>query len=121
MDLNRKKVLFIPLEGVLTDGGGLTEFSIRRGLLDRIRQMNVSRVALIVGDSDDADYKVKVKAVEFFVFLYCRTAVSSHHRGNGLVDEVIGDLPHNSRKREHFLSIGERIDKMDYMDLEEFV
>lgn len=121
MNIDRKKVLLIPLEGVLTEGGGVTEILLRRELLDRIRRMNISHVAIITGESDDKDYQVKVKTVEYFVFVYCKTAVSTHQVGERLFDEIAGRLPHNQRKKEVFLSVGCRIDGVDGLSLEDFL
>ena len=121
MDLNRKKVLFIPLEGTLTEGGGVTEFRVRREVLDRIRKTNISRVAIIYDEQKDSDFNTKVKSVEFFVFAYCKVAVTSHRRCDDIVDVVMNILPHNLRRKDVLLSVGEKIEGMDYMDLKTFV
>lgn len=120
MDLNRKKVLLIPLDNALTAGGGLTDFHVRRAVLDRIRQLNISHVVIIVGESDDKDFNSKVKAIQFFVFAYCKIAVGTNKRSNGLIGEVMEHLPHSMRKKECFVSVGEKITGVDYISLEDF-
>ena len=117
MDISKKKVLFIPSDNVLTDGGGY----VRQEVLDRICQSDFTRIAIITENSDDKYFKAKVKAIEIFVFSYCKTAVSSHKRSDMMVDEVMQDLPYSCRKRECMLSVGEHIDGIDYVDLEKFV
>lgn len=120
MDINRKKVILIP-ESVLTEIGGLTDLKLRRDILNRIRNMNVQRVAIILSESEDEDYISRVKTMEFFVFSYCKTAVSSHHRGDTLLDEITAMLPHSLRKRECMLSVGEKTPMLDYISVEDFV
>ena len=120
MDLNRKKVILIP-ESVLTDGGGLTDLRLRRDILDRIRNMNVQRVAIILSESEDKDYISRVKTMEFFVFSYCKTAVSSHHRNDTLLEEITASLPHGLRKRECFLFVGEKFPGIDHISVEDFL
>ena len=121
MDLNRKKVLIIPFEKVLTESSGVTDFHVRREVLEKIRHMNISRVAIVSGESDDNDYFAQVKAVEYFVFVYCKTAVSTHKDSDGVVDEVMGMLPHNLRKKETFLSVGRKLEGIDSLSLEDFL
>lgn len=120
VDLNKKKVIIIP-EGVLTEKGGVTEISVRRDILNRIRSLNAQRVVIIIGESEDKDYPSRVKTVEFMVFSYCKTAVSSHKASDTLIDEVMASLPHNQRKREFFLTIGWKIPGVDHISVEEFV
>ena len=119
MDITKKKVLLIPLEPIDT-GNGLTDIHIRREVLDRIHQLNICRVAITYGDYDSG-YFVKIKAIEFFVFAYCKIAVSTYHRTEDMTDEILGTLPHNMRKRECLLSIGEKVKGMDYLTMEDFL
>ena len=121
MDLNRKKVLFIPLEDTLTEGGDVTEFRVRREVLDRIRKTNISRVAIIYDEQQDEDFNTKVKSVVFFVFAYCKVAVTSHRRTESVVEDVMNILPHNLRRKDVLLSVGEKIEGMDYIDLKTFI
>ena len=121
MDLNRKKVLFIPLEDTLTEGGDVTEFRVRRDVLDKIRKTNILRIAIVYDEQDDEDFNTKVKSVEFFVFAYCKVAVTSHKRTECFVDDVMNILPHNLRRKEVILSVGEKFEGIDYMDLNTFV
>ena len=120
MDLGKKRILLIPLDGGLTDGGGPMEFRVSEGVLDRICTMNVSRVVIIISETEQMEYQAKVKAVEFMVFAYCKVAVCSRERGNGLIDEVMADLPQRLRKRELFLSVGEHIEGIDYIGIDDF-
>ena len=121
MDLNRKKVLFIPLDGVLVENGNVMDLNFRRDVLEKIRHMNISRIAIMVEESEDKDYFTKIKTVEYFVFVYCKTAVSIHKDNEGVVGEVMGMLPHNIRKKETFLSVGCKLDGIDSLSLEDFV
>lgn len=121
MDLNRKKVLFIPIEGVLVESGNVMDLNFRRDVLEKIRHLNISRVAIMVDDSEEKDYFTKIKTVEYFVFVYCKTAVSIHKNNEGVVGEVMGMLPHNIRKKETFLSVGCKLDGIDSLSLEDFL
>ena len=119
MDNNRKKVLLIPFDGILTKEH---TFDINKGICDKIRRMpNVQRVAIIADKSDDAFYNARKKSVEFFVFMYCNTAVSTHERGDGMVESIMDMLPHNIRKKDYMLSVGEKIEGIDYVEPNDFV
>ena len=162
MDINKKKVLLIDLDGTLikpVEGKifpkDITDFRIRKDVADRIRSLkNVVRVAIVSNQGgipeyvDEADFIAKIKTIEFFLFAYCKVAVSSHyctdkddsHRRKpdiGMLEEVTETLPHNLRDKSKMLMIGDASGKegdffdsnlmaaknygIDYLDVEEFV
>lgn len=118
MDINRKKVLFIASGCILSEEGGFTDFHIRKDVLDRIQDLNISHVAIIFPNSE---HHVKVKTLEFFVFAYCKVAVSTHTISDTLMDEVTEMLQHNMRNRDLMLSVGIEIDNIDNISLEDFL
>lgn len=118
MDINRKKVLLISQDSLLSDDQGVTDFHVRQAVLDRIVKLKFSSVAIIFRDTEN---HAKVKTVEYFVFAYCKVAVSTHVRGDGLLEEIMGTLPHGMRKPEVFVSVGEKIDGVDFLRLEDFL
>lgn len=105
----------------MTKDSGLTDFHVDRVLLDRIRSLNLSRVAIIAGESGDKDYNAKVKTVEFFVFCYCKTAVSTHARTETIVEDIMAKLTHSLRKKELIFSVGERFGDIDFISKEDFI
>ena len=118
MDINKKKVLLIRQNALLSENRGLTDFHIRQDVLDRIKSSNIGYVAILF-DKDES--KVKMKAIEYFVFAYCKVGVSVHIRQDTIVDETTHFLQHNFRKRENFLSIGIEVEGIDQLSLEAFL
>ena len=121
MDITKKKVLLIPMDYVLTDGGGLTDFHVRREILDRIRSLNVTRVVIIYSNSEDKDFFAKVKAIEFFVFAYCKTAVSVALKGADMLDNIMSSLSYRLRSKEFCVCIGDKVDGVDDITMEDFL
>jgi hypothetical protein len=120
MDIGRKKVLIVHLDDVLTVRGDIAQICVKRNLLDRIRTTNISRVAIVYDDDSDKDFHVKVKTIEFFMFAYCRIAVSTHRNGEAMMDEILESLPHNMRRKDVLLSIGER-KGIDCINIDDFI
>ena len=163
MDLNKKKVLFIDLDDTLiktvsgeTFPKDVTDFQIKKEVVDKIRSMQgLQRVAIVSNQGGipefvtEEDFKAKLKAIEFFIFVYCNVAVSSHYCADkdktnprrkpntGMFDEVMESLPRSLTKKENMLMVGDASgnvgdysdsDKMaaenfgiDYLDVEEFL
>ena len=121
MDITRKKVLFISLDNVLADDKGITDFHVRRDILDRIRSLNISRVVIIYPHSEDKDFFAKVKAIEFFVFAYCKTAVSTICQKEDMVEDITDTLSSGLKKKELFVSIGCEVDGIDHIKMEDFL
>jgi DNA 3'-phosphatase len=162
MDVNKKKVLFIDLDDTLiktvsgeTFPKDVTDFQIRKEVVDRIRSMQgLQRVAIVSNQGGipefvtEEDFKAKLKAIEFFIFVYCGVAVSSHYcigmdktnprrKPNiGMFEEVMEALPFTLKKKECMLMVGDASGKdgdfsvsdkkaaedfgIDYMDVEDF-
>ena len=120
MNLERKRVLIIPLNE-LTKGDGLTDFSVDRSVIDKIRKMNISRVAIVYKDNSNEDFYAKVKTVEFFVFAYCKISVSTHKDDSGLMPDLMGTLPHNLRNADVMLTLGMTVDGIDNIEKEDFL
>jgi len=163
MDLNKKKVLFIDLDDTLiktvsgdTFPRDVTDFQIRKEVVDKIRSMQgLQRVAIVSNQGGipefitEEDFKAKLKAIEFFIFVYCNVAVSSHYCADkdktnprrkpntGMFDEVVETLPRALRKKECMLMVGDATDKeknfsdsdkmaaenfdIDYLDINDFI
>ena len=130
MDINRKKVLFLPLD-VLTQSESpkdITEFRVRTDIVDRIKSSRIARVAIVSRldyPFSKSDMKTLLKTMEFFVFSYCQVAVSSHYVGN-FFKEVLESLPNNLKHTEHMLVVdrdsmlADELD-IDYMNLNDFL
>lgn len=118
MDINKKKVLLIRQDALLSENRGLTDFHVRQDVLDRIKSLNIGYVAILF---DKEESKVKMKAVEYLVFAYCKVGVSTHNREETFVEEIMQYLQHNMRKRESFLSIGQDIEGVDNISLKDFL
>lgn len=161
MDIKKKKVLFVDLDGTLitTSSGNtfaqdVTDFRVRKDVLDRIRELNVSRVAIVTNQGgipqhiSEDDFIAKLKTIEYFVFTYCKIAVSSHYCSSldnedprrkpntGMMEEVMDTLPRSLCNKEQMLMIGDasgngawsdsdlmtaRNFGIDYMDVNDFV
>ena len=163
MDVNKKKVLFIDLDDTLiktvsgeTFPKDVTDFQIRKEVVDKIRSMQgLQRVAIVSNQGGipefgtEEDFKAKMKAIEFFVFVYCGVAVSSHYcigmdktnprrkPNTGMLEEVVETLPRALRKKECMLMVGDATDKeknfsdsdkmaaenfdIDYLDINDFI
>lgn len=115
MDINRKKVLIITEYNVVADGDQV-DFHFRKDVLDRICSLNISHVAVVLKEDEPL---VRAKTIEFYIFAYCKTAVSTHKAD--VIDEVMRMLPHNQRKRELFVSIGEEYPGIDKLSMEDFL
>ena len=161
MDLKKKKVLFIDLDDTLikTSSGetfaqDITDFRVRKDVLDKIRELNICRVAIVTNQGgipdfvSEEDFRAKLKAIEFFVFAYCKIAVSSHFCASvddndprrkpntGMLEEVWQSIPSSLRKRDLMLMVGDASGgdawsdtdlrtaenfSIDYMDINDFV
>lgn len=163
MDINKKKILFIDLDGTLirtasgkTFAEDVTDFRIRKDVLDKIRSMkNLLRVEIVTNQGgipqylSEEDFMAKLKAVEFFIFCYCKVAVGTHYcislddkdpnrkPNTGMLDDTMETLPPNIRKKDLMLMVGDASGKegdfsdsdrrtaenfgIDYMDVEDFV
>ena len=140
MDLNKKKVLFIDLDDTLikTVSGesfprDCTDFQIKKPVVDVIRSMKgLQRIAIVSNQGgipefvSEEDFKAKLKAVEFFLFVYCGdVAVSSVYCADidkenprrkpniGMFEEVLNTLPYHLRKKELMLMVGDASGKKD--------
>ena len=126
MDLVRKKIIIINLKDLIATASGkdtpedVTDFRIRKEVLDRLVSLrNISRV-IITHDLDEKAYMPQLKAVEFFVFVYCKTAALTLRDVSCMMDR----LPHNQRKREHILSLdpeAAELLEVESMTIEEFL
>ena len=161
MDLKKKKILFIDLDDTLikTSSGetfaqDITDFRLRKDVLDKIKASNFMRVAIITNQGGipkfvtEEDFIAKMKTIEFFVFSYCKVAVSSHFCASmdkedprrkpntGMLEEVVSTLPNGLRKKEVMLMVGDASGNgawsdsdlktaenfgIDYMDVNDFV
>lgn len=162
MDINKKKVLFIDLDDTLTHTcsgdtfpNDITDYRLDLDVINRIRSMrSLQRIAIVSNQGGipdivkEEDFKAKIKGVEFFLFVYCGVAVSSHYCADtdkknprrkpntGMLEEVMSTLPYALRKKEVMLMVGDASgkpndfsdsDKMtaenfgiDYLDVEDF-
>ena len=163
MDLNKKKVLFIDLDDTLikTVSGesfprDVTDFQIKKDVVDKIRSMKGLQYVAIVSNQGgipeyvtEADFKAKLKAVEFFLFVYCNVAILSYYCADtdksnprrkpnvGMLEDVVSVLPHNLRRKDMMLMVGDASGKaddwsssdretaenfdIDYLDVNDFV
>ena len=161
MDLKKKKILFIDLDDTLirTSSGetfaqDVTDFRLRKDVLDKIKSEAFMRVAIITNQGgipqyiSEEDFVAKIKTIEFFVFSYCKVAVSCHFCASmdkedprrkpntGMLQEVMSTLPNGLRKKEVMLMVGDASGNgawcdsdlkraenfgIDYMDINEFV
>ncbi len=163
MDINKKKVLFIDLDDTLiktvsgdTFPRDVTDFQIRKEVVDKIRSLkDLQRVVIVSNQGGipeyqtEEDFKAKMKAVEFFVFVYCNVAVSSYYCADtdksnprrkpntGMFEEALLTMLPSLRKKELMLMVGDASGKpndfsnsdkkaaenfgIDYMDVEDFV
>lgn len=162
MDFREKKVLFLDVDGTLiTTATGevfakdITDFRVRKKVLDIIKASNISRVALVMNQGgipefvSEEDFIAKLKTLEFFVFTYCKKAVSSHYCASqdkddprrkpntGMLEEAVATLPSKMRDKACMLMVGDASgkegdwsdsDKMtaenygiDYMDINDFL
>lgn len=118
MDNNKKKVLVIPFDEVLTTKGTL---DVRKDVCDKIKEMpNVQYVIILAEKSSDQYYNARIKAVEFFVFVYCSVAVITY-KDEADTDNIMALLPHNIKKKDYILSIGNEIKGFDNIDLVNFI
>lgn len=117
MDLNKKKVLFIPFEELTQKDVS----KVSKGILDKVNALNIQRVAIIIDDTADKFLAAYYKSTEFFVFAYCKTAVSLHKRCDDIIGEVTALMPHNLKKKDLMVSVGEKIEGIDYISVEDFV
>lgn len=106
----------------------LTDFRVRKDIVDRIKHSRLTRVVIIGRDSyglNKDEMNTVLKTVEFFVFAYNTIAVSSHHNKN-VFEEVEGTLPGNLKRRENMLmvdndpTLAEELD-IDYINLNDFL
>lgn len=127
MEIQRKKILFVPLAGIIERGeSGL---HVRKDVMRRMRSLkNIVRVAVVTDGNDSGDFfKAFLKAVEFFVFCYCKTAVSTHYKTDdtSVIDDVMKTLPHGLRKRELMVMVGDKESAerfgIDFIEMEDFV
>ena len=116
MELTRKKVLLIDLSSLLSEDNGLTDFHIRQDILDRIATLNIQYVIIITGEKS-----VKTKAIEFFIFSYCKVAVRVLTEEESSFEALSPVMPHNMRKRDVFLSVGRKMDNIDNITIEDFI
>lgn len=162
MDLSKKKILFIDLDDTLieTVSGDvfprdITDFKFKLEVLDKIRTMNLSRVCIVTNQGGipeyvaEEDFKAKLKAIEFFMFLYCGVPVSSVYCASrdpendmrkpntGMLKESVKGLPKSLRREEVMLMVGDASGKegdhsdsdkraaenfhIDYLDVSDFV
>lgn len=161
MDITKKKILFIDLDDTLiktasgeTFAQDITDFRVRKEVLDRIKSLNFSRVAIITNQGGIPkyvtleDFIAKLKTIEFFVFSYCKIAVSSHFcdsmddndprrkPNTGMLEDVMHTLPNGLRKKEIMLMVGDASGNgawsdndiktaenfgIDYMDVNDFI
>jgi len=127
MEIGRKKIVILPLENVTDTATGkeqpedVTDFRIRKDVIDRLKALkSVSRV-IITSEKDDKEFLPMMKAVEFFVFVYCNTAVMV----TSSLDELAETLPHSLKRKELMLSVGDKAAaeyfNTDYITLEDFL
>lgn len=90
MDLKGKKILFADLDGTLIETASgktfaedLTDFRLRKGVLDKIRGMESLAAIVIVSNQggipeyvSEDDFKVKMYSIRYFMQGYCRKVTS---------------------------------------------
>ena len=127
MDLLRKKIVILSLGSIINTASGkeeqedITDFRIRKEILDKLNTIKgLSRVVVIHG-LNEKEFLPMLKALEFFIFVYCKTAVSCMASCDGLMDS----LPHNLRRKDVILSVGSNeaseLLNSDYVTKEDFL
>ena len=121
MDLSNKKIAVFRLVDIAGSGSGVTDFHIREDLLRRIcENRSITRI-IIIHDNDEREYLAQTKAVEMFVFIYCKTAVFCKPRK----EDFMNLLPQGIRRKENIVCIGDRQAAeetgADYITLEDFL
>ena len=121
METAYKKIIIFSLGDLVENTtDDVTEFKFRKELLDRINQHKNILWVLITHDKDEREYMPQLKAVELFVFTYCKKAVCCHRTRNGVLDV----LPHNLRKRDLMFTLDKEMATehgMDYIDINDFL